>query len=145
MNYIDVVQGRERLHLLLCGYALGMETEAFVKALGAEVRTAATVAQVKIGDLAEAVGVSRMSLTRYLNGEREMTVPTLCRIADVLGVSAATLIERATRRAEEDARPTKADFAFAAHQAPNQGAAMRDELDAQQEAPGFIPNDDEIA
>lgn len=145
MNYIDVVQGPERLHLLLSGYALGMETEAFVKALGAEVRTAATVAQVKIGDLAEIVGVSRMSLTRYLNGEREMTVPTLCRIADVLGVSAATLIERATRRVEEDARPVQSDFALAAHEAPNQGAAVRDALDAQQEAPGFIPNDDEIA
>lgn len=145
MNYNDVAQGPERLHLLLCGYALGMETEAFVKALGAEVRTAATVAQVKIGDLAEAVGVSRMSLTRYLNGEREMTVPTLCRVADVLGVSAATLIERATRRAEEDARPTKADFALAAHEAPNQGAAMRDALDTHQESPEPFYDGDEPA
>lgn len=122
-----------------------METEAFVKALGAEVRTAATVAQVKIGDLAEAVGVSRMSLTRYLNGEREMTVPTLCRVADVLGVSAATLIERATRRAEEDARPTKADYDLAAHQAPNQGAAMRDALDTHQESPEPFYDGDEPA
>lgn len=145
MNYIDVVQGSEWLHLLLCGYPLGMETEAFVKALGAEVRTAATVAQVKIGDLAEAVGVSRMSLTRYLNGEREMTVPTLCRIADELGVSAATLIERATRRAEEDARPTKADFALAAHEAPNQGATMRDALDTHQESPEPFYDGDEPA
>lgn len=145
MNYIDVVQVPEWLHLLLCGYALGMETEAFVKALGAEVRTAATVAQMKIGDLAEAVGVSRMSLTRYLNGEREMTVPTLCRIADVLGVSAATLIERATRRAEEDARTTKADFALAAHEAPNQGATMRDALDTHQESPEPFYDGDEPA
>ncbi|WP_279063706.1 helix-turn-helix domain-containing protein [Dermabacter hominis] len=122
-----------------------METEAFVKALGAEVRTAATVAQVKIGDLAEAVGVSRMSLTRYLNGEREMTVPTLCRIADELEVSAATLIERATRRAEEDARPTKADFALAAHEAPNQGEAMRDALDTHQESPEPFYDGDEPA
>ncbi|MCT2056910.1 helix-turn-helix transcriptional regulator [Dermabacter hominis] len=122
-----------------------METEAFVKALGAEVRTAATVAQVKIGDLAEAVGVSRMSLTRYLNGEREMTVPTLCRIADVLGVSAATLIERATRRAEEDARITKADFALAAYEEPNQGAVMRDALDTRQESPEPFYDGDEPA
>lgn len=145
MNYIDVVQGSEWLHLLLCGYASGMETEAFVKALGAEVRTAATVAQVKIGDLAETVGVSRMSLTRYLNGEREMTVPTLCRIADVLGVPAATLIERATRRVEEDARPTQSDFALAAHEAPNAGAAVRDALDAHQESPEPFYDGDEPA
>lgn len=143
MRYIEVDQGTERLHLLLFGYALGMETEAFVRALGAEVRTAATVAQVKIGDLAEAVGVSRMSLTRYLNGEREMTVPTLCRIADELGVSAATLIERATRRAEEDAHPTQADFALAADKSPNQGATMRDALDTHQESPEpFYDGDD---
>ncbi|UEB90099.1 helix-turn-helix domain-containing protein [Dermabacter jinjuensis] len=122
-----------------------METEAFVRALGAEVRTAATVTQVKIRDLAEAVGVSRMSLTRYLNGEREMTVPTLCRIADVLGVSAATLIERATRRAEEDARPTKADFALAAQAAPNQGAAVRDKLDTLLETPEPFYDGDEPA
>lgn len=133
MRYIEVDKGTERLHLLLFGYALGMETEAFVRALGAEVRTAATVAQVKIGDLAEAVDVSRMSLTRYLNGEREMTVPTLCRIADELGVSVATLIERATRRAEEDAQPTKADFALAAHEGPDRGAAMCDQLDHEAE------------
>lgn len=106
-----------------------MDTEAFVKALGAEVRTTATVAQVKIGDLAESVSVSRMSLTRYLNGEREMTVPTLCRIADELGVSAAMLIVRATRRAEEDARSTEEDLDLAAHEAPDQDAAMRDVLD----------------
>lgn len=123
-----------------------METEAFVRALGAEVRTAATVAQVKIGDLAEAVGVSRMSLTRYLNGEREMTVPTLCRIADVLGVSAATLIERATRRAEEDARPAaKVALALAAHETPNQGAAVRDKLDHEAEAPEPFYDGDEPA
>lgn len=41
--------------------------------------------------------------------------------------------------------PTQSDFALAAHEAPNQGAAMRDRLDAEQEASGFIPNDDEIA
>lgn len=42
-------------------------------------------------------------------------------------------------------RPQQADYDLAAHEAPNQGATMRDRLDAEQEAPGFIPNDDEIA
>ena len=42
-------------------------------------------------------------------------------------------------------RPQQADYDLAADKSPNQGAAIRDRLDAEQEAPGFIPNDDEIA
>ena len=45
----------------------------------------------------------------------------------------------------ETPRPTQSDFALAAHEAPNQGAAVRDQLDREAEALGFIPNDDEIA
>lgn len=46
---------------------------------------------------------------------------------------------------EQESELSKADFALAAHQAPNTGAALRDELDTRQESPEPFYDGDEPA
>lgn len=48
-------------------------------------------------ELAEAVGVSRHSMGRWLNGERAMTVDHLAIIATILGVNPSALVGEAER------------------------------------------------
>lgn len=122
-----------------------MLTTDLIPPIAAELRTQAALDRVQHKTLAELSGIPYSTLRRYLSGDRDIPVTSLIAICEALNVDPGLILQRATRRAEEDARPTKTDFALAAHEAPNQGAALRDRLDAEQEAPGFIPNDDEIA
>lgn len=116
-----------------------------IPAIAAEIRTQATLDRIQHKTVAERSGIPYSTLRRYLAGERDIPVTALIAICEALNVDPGLILQRATRRAEEDARPSQADFALAAHEALNQGAAVRDQLDREAEAPGFIPNDDEIA
>lgn len=122
-----------------------MLTTELIPAIAAELRTQATLDRIQHKTIAERSRIPYSTLRRYLGGERDIPATALIAICEALNVDPGLILQRATRRVEEDARPAQSDFALAAHEAPNQGAAMRDRLDAEQEAPGFIPNDDEIA
>lgn len=120
-----------------------MLTTDLIPAIAAELRTQATLDRVQHKTLAELSGVPYSTLRRYLSGDRDIPVTSLIAICEALNVDPGLILQRATRRAEEDARPTKADFALAAHETPNQGAAMRDALDTHQESPEpFYDGDD---
>lgn len=49
-------------------------------------------------DLAEAVGVGRPAMNHYLKGHKSMPMPTFFKVAEALGLSAQTLMERAEAR-----------------------------------------------
>jgi DNA-binding XRE family transcriptional regulator len=49
-------------------------------------------------DLAEAIGVERATLNRYMNGHRSMPMPTFFKVAEALGLTARVLMERAEAR-----------------------------------------------
>lgn len=49
-------------------------------------------------DLAEAVGVERATLNRYLKGHRSMPMPVFFKLAETLGLSPRVLLERAEAR-----------------------------------------------
>lgn len=71
---------------------------------------AAVIAQIKaeraaldmpIGELARRVGIAPRSITRYLNGEREITMSLVEQFAHALEMDFKTLLRRAVERQEE--------------------------------------------
>jgi plasmid maintenance system antidote protein VapI len=53
-------------------------------------------------DLAEAAGVERVTLNRYLKGHRSIPMPVFFRVADALGVSPQVLMQRAEARVDRE-------------------------------------------
>jgi transcriptional regulator with XRE-family HTH domain len=53
-------------------------------------------------DLAEAAGVGRPALNRYLKGHQSMPMPLFFRIAEVLGLSPQELMRRAEARIPQE-------------------------------------------
>lgn len=49
-------------------------------------------------DLAEAVGVERATMNRYMKGHRSMPMPTFFKVAEALGLTAQELMQRAEAR-----------------------------------------------
>jgi transcriptional regulator with XRE-family HTH domain len=65
------------------------------QALARKIRRWRQLAPMTQAELAEAVGVTQATLSHYENGKRDVSVATLLRIADVLGVSLQDLTESA--------------------------------------------------
>jgi transcriptional regulator with XRE-family HTH domain len=55
-------------------------------------------------DLAEAVGIGRPSMNRYLKGHQSMPMPTFFKVAEVLGLTPRVLMQRAEARVQPDAQ-----------------------------------------
>lgn len=49
-------------------------------------------------DLAEAVGVGRPAMNRYMKNHQSMPMPTFFKVAEVLGLSPQVLMQRAEAR-----------------------------------------------
>ena len=122
-----------------------MSERDYASAVSAELRAIAARERVTGKELGERTGIPYTTLRRYLAGERDVPLAALIEMAAALDVSPGSILNTAMRRAEEDARPVQSDFALAAHQAPNQGAAVRDELDTRQESPEPFYDGDEPA
>ena len=72
-------------------------------ALGQIIRDTADDKGMTITELAEKSGVHRVSIQRYIKGDREARLAELSRIADALGVDAGEMVDRAIERARLDA------------------------------------------
>ena len=72
-------------------------------ALGQIIRDTAGDKGMTITELAEKSGVHRVSIQRYIKGDREARLAELSRIADALGVDAGEMVDRAIERARLDA------------------------------------------
>lgn len=52
-------------------------------------------------DLADAVGIGRPAMNRYMKGHQSMPMPTFFKVAEVFGVTPRVLMERAEARIAE--------------------------------------------
>lgn len=52
-------------------------------------------------DLAEAVGIGRPAMNHYIKGHKSMPMPTFFKVAEALGLSAQTLMQRAEARIQQ--------------------------------------------
>lgn len=73
-------------------------------ALGQEIRAEAAALGITLKGLAEAVGIDRTSLYKYLDGQRAMPLPVLRDIASALRMSPVELLDRGEERARRNAR-----------------------------------------
>lgn len=55
-------------------------------------------------DLAEKVGINRVTMSHYMTGKRSIPMPTFLKIAEVLEVTPGTLMDQASDRVQ--AQPT---------------------------------------
>jgi transcriptional regulator with XRE-family HTH domain len=53
-------------------------------------------------DLAEAIGVGRPALNRYMKGHQSMPMPTLFKVAEALKITPHALVERAEARLQPE-------------------------------------------
>ncbi len=79
---------------------------AYLQRLGLRVKVARTALRMTQDDLGVAAGLDRTYVSRVERGEHNVTVLTLIRIADVLGVPAGQLLDSA--RVGERTQPTQA-------------------------------------
>lgn len=80
----------------------GMDADKITQATGAEIRAEAAARKIPITRLAEAAGVGRVTLYRYLDATRDMPVAVFLDLSDTLGVRADVLMTRAQERAGGD-------------------------------------------
>lgn len=52
-------------------------------------------------DLADAIGIERATLSRYITGKRSMPMPTFFKVAEALGTTAQALMQRAEARIQQ--------------------------------------------
>lgn len=52
--------------------------------------------------LAEAVGIERATLNRYMTGKRSMPMPTFFKVAEALGLTPQVLMQRAEARIQPE-------------------------------------------
>lgn len=75
--------------------------ERLEAALALQIKVELTARDMDQKDLAEAAGMERVTLNRYLKGHRSMPMPVFFRIAEALGVTPQTLMQRAEARIAE--------------------------------------------
>lgn len=56
-------------------------------------------------DLAEAVGVGRPAMNHYLKGHKSMPMPTFLKVAEALGLTPPTLMQRVADRVQSGSLP----------------------------------------
>lgn len=65
-------------------------------ALANEIRARRAYKRMSQGDLVEAAGLSRSTIGRIENAERDMDIPQLAAIADALGTTPVSILQAAT-------------------------------------------------
>lgn len=69
--------------------------------IGAVLKEQRLMLNVRQEELAQALGVTRATITRYETGQRRITVAALLEIANALGVPASSLLPRIHQRNEQ--------------------------------------------
>lgn len=78
--------------------------------LGAEIRTQAAIARLKLKDVADRAGLTPSTLNRYLKGERDMQISTLFAIAEALNTDVRELLTRVQARLEQDEAQQETEY-----------------------------------
>lgn len=72
--------------------------ERLEAALSTQIKVELAERDMTQGDLAEAVGVGRPAMNRYMRNHQSMPMPTFYKVAEVFGISAHELMKRAEAR-----------------------------------------------
>lgn len=83
------------------------ETLKILQSIGANIRRLRTKSSVTQEQLAEMARLDRRYLQRIEKGEVNLTIDTLASLADVLGVSPASLLRPAKATSRKPGRPAK--------------------------------------
>ena len=75
------------------------EEQALIDAVARRVRAELAASDLTAKDLAAALGLDRVTVSRYLNGHRDIPMRTFLRIADILGTEGGRILDDAMRRA----------------------------------------------
>lgn len=76
--------------------------QALIRALGRQIAAERVAIKMSQEALAERVGISKKSVTRYEQGERDVPFGTLVAMADALGVPVSQLLRSSEARAGQD-------------------------------------------
>jgi transcriptional regulator with XRE-family HTH domain len=81
-----------------------METygERLEVALSTQIKVELVERDMDQKDLAEKVGMDRVTLNRYMTGKRSMPMPTFFKVAEALGVTPQVLMQRAEARIQTE-------------------------------------------
>ena len=75
--------------------------EEFGRALAAQLRAEKAASGLTQDQIAESVGLSKMTIRRYLGGERPVDIPHFVELANTFGLSLDELIRRSKERIED--------------------------------------------
>lgn len=76
--------------------------ELIIRAMATEMRMELVSRGWKQQDLAERVGITRESMSRYLSGKKQMPMDTYIRATAAFGISPADLMYRAVNRVAQE-------------------------------------------
>lgn len=72
--------------------------ESLERAVATQIRVEMVSRDMEQLELAEKVGINRVTMNRYLKGHSSMPMPIFFRVAEALGLSPRVLMERAEAR-----------------------------------------------
>lgn len=76
--------------------------ERLEAALARQIKVELVEREMDQKDLAEAAGMDRVTLNRYLKGHRSMPMPVFFKVAEALGLTPRVLMERAEARIDRE-------------------------------------------
>jgi len=83
-----------------------METygERLEAALSMQIKVELVERAMEQKDLADALGIERATLSRYMTNKRPMPMQIFCKVAEAFGLSPAALMQRAEARIQPEAQ-----------------------------------------
>jgi plasmid maintenance system antidote protein VapI len=78
------------------------EEDLMAAALGTQIKIELAERDMSQGDLADAVGVGRVAINKYIKGHVSMTMGTFTKVAAALGLSPDVLMTRVVERAARE-------------------------------------------
>lgn len=78
--------------------------EMLEKALAIQIKVELVERGLEQKDLADQVGINRVTMSHYMTCKRSMPMPTFMKVAEVLGLTPAALMQRAEARVPTEAQ-----------------------------------------
>jgi len=76
--------------------------EMLEKALATQIKVELAERSMEQKDLADKVGINRVTMSHYMTCKRSMPMPTFMKVAEVLGLAPAALMQRAEARVQPE-------------------------------------------
>lgn len=76
--------------------------DRFSRYVGEQIRGEASIRGLSVSELARLMSIDRVTLRRYLIGERSLPMPVLYDAARAIGIAPEVIVDRADRRMSQD-------------------------------------------